>query len=238
MRHSCVMHAGWRRPIGCFKLQVIFAKEPLIYKALLRKNSYEWRVCDIMCEWRIIYTYEWMTRRWCVWMMHVWCIIHTSFIHMLSHVSMICRLMYQWCLMYERLNDISCMNDASVIRDMDDAWFTTFLYVCMMIHLYEWMARRSYVWMTHEGHGTSLRNVTHTRWFVILDVIIHVISISCDWRIIHTRDVSHMDRYFAHLWSESSRCDVTRWSRWDMTHWSKCDVTHWSRSRLRILMNI
>jgi len=32
---------GWRRPIGCLKLQVIFRKRATDYRALLRKITYE-----------------------------------------------------------------------------------------------------------------------------------------------------------------------------------------------------
>ena len=37
--HSHV--TGWRRPIGCLKLQVIFRKKATDYRALLRKMTYE-----------------------------------------------------------------------------------------------------------------------------------------------------------------------------------------------------
>ena len=33
--------AGWRRPIGCLKLQVIFRKRATNYRALLRKMTYK-----------------------------------------------------------------------------------------------------------------------------------------------------------------------------------------------------
>ena len=32
---------GWRRPIGCFKLQVIFRRRGINYRALLRKMAYK-----------------------------------------------------------------------------------------------------------------------------------------------------------------------------------------------------
>ena len=33
-------HTGWRRPIGCLKLQIIFRKRATNYRALLRNMSY------------------------------------------------------------------------------------------------------------------------------------------------------------------------------------------------------
>ena len=36
-----VMGIGWRRLIGCLKLQVIFGKRATNYRALLRKMTYE-----------------------------------------------------------------------------------------------------------------------------------------------------------------------------------------------------
>ena len=35
------LRTGWRRPIGCLKLQVIFRKRASNYRALLRKMTYE-----------------------------------------------------------------------------------------------------------------------------------------------------------------------------------------------------
>jgi len=35
------VHTGWRRLIGCLKLQVIFRKKATNYRALLRKMTYE-----------------------------------------------------------------------------------------------------------------------------------------------------------------------------------------------------
>jgi len=35
------MHTGWRRPIGCLKLQVIFRKRATNYRALLRNMTYK-----------------------------------------------------------------------------------------------------------------------------------------------------------------------------------------------------
>ena len=37
----CAYDTGWRRFIGCFKLQVIFRKRATNYRALLRKMNYE-----------------------------------------------------------------------------------------------------------------------------------------------------------------------------------------------------
>jgi len=34
-------YTGWRRPIGCLELQVIFRKRATNYRALLRKMTYE-----------------------------------------------------------------------------------------------------------------------------------------------------------------------------------------------------
>ena len=49
--HTCVYikpanvsGAGWRRPIGCLKLQVIFRKRATNYWALLRKMTYKDKV--------------------------------------------------------------------------------------------------------------------------------------------------------------------------------------------------
>jgi len=39
--YRAVCNAGWRRPIGCFKLQVIFRKRAINYRALLRKMTYK-----------------------------------------------------------------------------------------------------------------------------------------------------------------------------------------------------
>ena len=39
--HSRERDTGWRRPIGCLKLQVIFRKRATNYSALLRKMTYE-----------------------------------------------------------------------------------------------------------------------------------------------------------------------------------------------------
>jgi hypothetical protein len=36
---SCIWSIGWRRPIGCLKLQVIFRKRATNYRALLRKMT-------------------------------------------------------------------------------------------------------------------------------------------------------------------------------------------------------
>jgi len=40
-RRSRSRNTGWRRPIGCLKLQVIFRKRATNYRALLRKMTYE-----------------------------------------------------------------------------------------------------------------------------------------------------------------------------------------------------
>jgi len=40
LRHP-VHYTGWRRSIGCLKLQVIFRKRATIYRALLRKTTYK-----------------------------------------------------------------------------------------------------------------------------------------------------------------------------------------------------
>jgi len=37
----CVRDTGWWRPIGCLKLQVIFRKSAINYRALLRKMTYK-----------------------------------------------------------------------------------------------------------------------------------------------------------------------------------------------------
>ena len=37
---SHITHTGWRRPIGCLKLQIIFRKRATKYVALLRKMTY------------------------------------------------------------------------------------------------------------------------------------------------------------------------------------------------------
>ena len=39
--HRLYTHTGWRRLIGCFKLQVIFRKRATNYRALLRKMTYQ-----------------------------------------------------------------------------------------------------------------------------------------------------------------------------------------------------
>ena len=39
--HTFVLSTGWRRPIGCLKLQVIFCKRATNYRALLRKMTYK-----------------------------------------------------------------------------------------------------------------------------------------------------------------------------------------------------
>jgi len=39
--HNTCGTTGWRRPIGCLKLQVIFCKRATNYRALLRKMIYE-----------------------------------------------------------------------------------------------------------------------------------------------------------------------------------------------------
>ena len=38
--HVYVRPTWWRRPIGCFKLQVVFCKRATIYRALLREITY------------------------------------------------------------------------------------------------------------------------------------------------------------------------------------------------------
>jgi len=40
-----LMYTGWRRPIECLKLQVIFRKRATNYKALLRKMTYKDKAC-------------------------------------------------------------------------------------------------------------------------------------------------------------------------------------------------
>jgi len=39
--HLCISHTGWRRPIGCLKLQVIYGTRATDYRALLRKMTYK-----------------------------------------------------------------------------------------------------------------------------------------------------------------------------------------------------
>jgi len=43
LKHRLVIHicTGWRRPIGCLKLQFIFRKRATNYRALLRKMTYK-----------------------------------------------------------------------------------------------------------------------------------------------------------------------------------------------------
>ena len=42
---QALMYTGWRRPIGCLKLQVIFRERATNYKALLRKMTYKDKAC-------------------------------------------------------------------------------------------------------------------------------------------------------------------------------------------------
>jgi len=37
--YSIAFDTGWQRPIGCLKLQVIFRKRAITYRALLRKPT-------------------------------------------------------------------------------------------------------------------------------------------------------------------------------------------------------
>jgi len=39
--HTHVFDTGWRRPIGCLKLQVIYRKRATNYRALLRKTTHK-----------------------------------------------------------------------------------------------------------------------------------------------------------------------------------------------------
>ena len=41
VKFAVFMYTGWRRPIGCLELQVIFCKRATNYRALLRKMTYE-----------------------------------------------------------------------------------------------------------------------------------------------------------------------------------------------------
>jgi len=40
-QYLCVMHTGWRRPIGCLKLQVNFRKRATKNRVLLREMTYK-----------------------------------------------------------------------------------------------------------------------------------------------------------------------------------------------------
>jgi len=41
MTHLTDLFTGWRRPLGCLKLQVIFRKRAANYRALLREMTYK-----------------------------------------------------------------------------------------------------------------------------------------------------------------------------------------------------
>ena len=145
-------YTGWRRLIGCLKLQVIFRKRATNYRALLRKMTYEdmasydstppWIYSGymlmlqtwVMSRMRMSHathtngscqTYEWV-------MLHVW-MSHVT--QMRESLHMYITRMHVLCLMYECVRSHSwmrlCMRHVTFMNG------SCHIYECVMSHL--WM---------------------------------------------------------------------------------------------------
>ena len=63
---------GWRRPIGCLKLQVIFRERATNYRARLRKMTYDDKASDDSTPPCTQMSYDDMTHSYVTWRIHTW----------------------------------------------------------------------------------------------------------------------------------------------------------------------
>jgi len=114
--HSCT---GWRRPIGCHKLQVIFRKRAINYRALLQKMTCKNNAsygssppCIHIhsCEYEYLYMYilvytNMYTRKY-IWMDMRTCMFVCSYVDT-HHIWSTCEYMYIYSLVH--MHTYMCM---------------------------------------------------------------------------------------------------------------------------------
>jgi len=81
---------GWRRLIGCFKLQVIFCKRATNYRALLRKMTYEYKASYVSSPPCIRIYGSFMLTCSCVTHDLFVCMAHVDMLHTRANMPHLC----------------------------------------------------------------------------------------------------------------------------------------------------
>ena len=72
MSQQLIVHTGWRKPINCLKLQVIFRKKAINYGALLREMTYQDKACYTSSPPCFTHSCGWNASVICVkWLIHM-----------------------------------------------------------------------------------------------------------------------------------------------------------------------
>jgi len=164
---------GWRRPIGCLKLQVIFRERAANYRALLRKITYKDKAsygsslpCTTQCARYVTGSYVaclvhlgghdlsvcGMTHAYVAWLMGIW---HCTCLVAHPHVTWLVHMWYDssiWDMTY------------SYGTWLINMWHDSFIYDgILMTHSSKWDKTHTYsTWLVHEWHYSSIRDMTHS----------------------------------------------------------------------------
>jgi len=221
--HAEITWSGWRRPIGCLKLQVIFRKRATNYRPLLRsrRNNLGGTRCILgvhflneQCHVPTSMSHVTRAERLAGldFSMGAHC-LNASCCIMLHHVA------YKW--------DMSCINKSCRIWMSHVTYEWVMAYIWMSHVIYPWMSPVIFPWMspvtrTNESciiwmsHVTHMNESCHTyEWAMSHIWMSHVTHMNeschtCEWVM------SHM--WMSHVWSEkvmthtneSCRTQITR----------------------------
>jgi len=160
MWRDSLTHTGWRRPIGCLKLQVIFCKRATNCRALLQEMTYKDTASygsSPPCTNEMPHSYlTWRVHTWRAWF--ICCVTHsyvTRRIHMrrdsLMYTNEMHNLYVTWHIRTWRASFICCVSHSCV------PWliFIFNSFICAMAHLYathSYMPRLIYMWLIHMCH--------------------------------------------------------------------------------------
>ena len=139
IQKSHVTHTGWRRPIGCLKLQVIVHKRTTNYRALLRKMNYKDKAsCDSTSPCTAsLPPLPPSFGNWVNTSSHIYRLV-SSYVPM-SHdtrVNESCHT-YEWVMSHMWMSHVTHMNESC--------------------HTYEWVM--SHMWMRHMPHSYIIHNM-------------------------------------------------------------------------------